>query len=52
MQTPPLPLKKSRFDFLVLLVEKRSETKEKNVSHFFFSYDQFFSQISSVLGPI
>ena len=49
MQTPP-PLKKSRFNFLIQVVEKRSETDEKRKIKIpiFFSYDRFCSQFSSV----
>ena len=46
------PLKKSRFDFLVQIVEKRSETNEKQEkkNYDFFSFDcyRFCSQFSSV----
>ena len=50
MQTLPPTLKKNRFDLLIQIVEKRSETNEnlnKKNSDFFFNYDRFI-QFSSV----
>ena len=50
MQTLPPTLKKNRFDLLIQIVEKRSETNEnlnKKNSDFFLNYDRFI-QFSSV----
>ena len=46
-----LPLKKSRFHFLVQIVAQCSETNEKNCDFYFFSYYRFCSQfVSEFLG--